>query len=98
MDDPALPAPVTPPRGGFNDFHPPPPAAVRDLDHYIARILGGQNRAGAAWRICTLMQPRSVHELIGRVAPVPPVQSDVAMALTDAYADWVDAGKPATPR
>jgi hypothetical protein len=90
--------PVKPPPGGYNDFHPPPPVAVQDPEVYASRVRRGDRAPGAAWRLCELLQPRSVQQLIGFVVPDGMVASHVGLALADAFSDWVAAGKPATHR
>lgn len=95
MTDAPLPAPQAPPPGGYNDFHPPPAQPVLDRQEYIRRVRSNIKRPGSAWRLCEITQPRSVHELIATVWPeAAPVSADVGLALTDAYADWIAAGKP----
>ena len=89
------PPPVTPPRGGFNDFYPPPAPEPATIEALALRVRRRENPTGAAWRLCTVTQPRSVHELLAHVWPAGKPPSDVAMVLTDTYADWVAAGKPA---
>lgn len=92
------PDPVKPPSGGFNDFFPPPKPEPRTIDQYATRIKRGDGAPGAAWRLCTITQPRSVHELILHVWPsTNAVPADIGLVLADAYSDWVDAGKPAAP-
>lgn len=91
-----MPDPVKPPPGGFNDFHPPPAAGLGTVQAYAARVKAGDNAPGAAWRLCTITQPRSIEELIAHVWTArTTVPKDVGLALADAYSDWVDAGKPA---
>lgn len=88
--------PVKPPAGGYNDWSPPPPTAIHGPDVYVDRIRRRKNPKGAAWRLCTIAQPRSVHELVFRIWPSSDAPGDLAMIVTDAFADWRDAGKPAT--
>jgi hypothetical protein len=88
--------PVKPPSGGFNDYYPPPAAGLQSIDAYANRIRRGDNASGAAWRLCTITQPRSVKELIAHVwTSKTDVPADIGMVLADTYSDWVAAGKPA---
>lgn len=96
MADHPLPKPEAPPPGGYNDFKPPPARPVHDKTEYVRRVRAGVNRPGSAWRLCTITQPRSVHELNATVWPdATPVPKEIGVALFEAFADWVDAGKPA---
>lgn len=80
---------------GYSDLNPPPPHVIQHVEVYVGRIrsVPPRNPKGAAWRLCTILQPRSAEELIRAVWPGD-APTDLAAIVLDEFVDWVNAGKP----
>lgn len=82
---------------GYSDANPPPKHKLGSIDHYVRRIKAEppDNPRGAAWRLCTIKQPRSVEELVRSIWPAGNPPGGVGGLVIDEYSEWVAAGKPA---